>query len=1224
MSAETSGDHDMMEQLTRELAERRRRGESPTPQEYLARYPHLAAEVHKLFGAAAPTTPPAEQLGDYRIVRELGRGGMGVVYEAEQLSLGRHVALKVLPAHAGRDGHARERFRREARAAARLHHTNIVPVFEVGQEGDFWYYAMQLIQGHSLDRLIHELRCLRDQPPPPGGGADPAATLVDPARRAAEALLTGAFQPESLAGSPSPMPVENPTIPLPHTEMFREALAEADRPSAVPQPLAPAPTRARPYFINVARIGQQAAAALAYAHARGIIHRDIKPANLMLDAAGVVWVTDFGLAKGEDEDLTNTGDLVGTFRYMAPERFHGRGDGRADVYGLGLTLYELLVLRPAFAARDRAQLIEQVRSQEPARPRALDRRVPRDLETIILKAIARDPDRRYQTAEDLAEDLRRFAADEPIRARRATLAERAWRWCRHNPALASLTTLVALLLTVLAIGSSLSAWSLQEERERVLDERRRADQAEHQRRLDLVKSLSTAAPDSVPYILEDMQGYRDLALPVLRDKLADPATTHAQKLRVAIALTLLGEPQPELLVEGVATASAAEARNLTAALARVRASVTEALQQRAVREKEPARRNRLVATLLYLGDAGAAGQILRGAGDATGRVAFIHDLPAWRADLSALPAILRGSVDADLRSGLCAALGRLDPETLTAAERQGLEEVFRELFVRAPDGGTHSAAGWALRQWHSPLPALPTGSAPAEGRHWFLNRHGLTMLAIKPGVFAWGDAPPALRPPRAVLTRPFFMCDRETPLSLFQEFMADRAYPADRKPQGWPGPNPASPTADCPVGNVSWQDALLFCNWLSVGEGRRPCYHRQQDGRWRCDFQADGYRLPTDAEWEYCYRAGTTTRFPVGAEPDRLLAYGNVELMRTIPGASRQPSPWGLFDMTGNVWEHCWDALGPLPTTLVLDPVGPEGGWERVCRGGGFGGGPYYARAGLRFAVVPDGRNSDGSMGFRVVCGHRKPDPPAGPLVALVEEEAGVLSLLPATRPQAAALWQQCARWRLALRAWAPAAADLRWALALKQDDHDQWYHLAPLLLQAGDVDGYRRHRQALLARFAKTTDPVTAERTAKACLLLPGTAAEEAAATRLAALAVRDGQRLSPRNYFELALGLAEYRAGRLAEADQRLSGVLARDSVSWNLVVPTRLVLAMARQRQGKKGEAREALAAALRFMEKQMPAQLDAGGDWHDWLICHLLRHEAEALLNGGPVGGQSRRP
>ncbi len=169
------------------------------------------------------------------------------------------------------------------------------------------------------------------------------------------------------------------------------------------------------FYRAVAQTGRQAAQGLAYAHARGVVHRDIKPSNLLLDTAGVVWIADFGLAKAEDDRLTATGDILGTLRYMAPERFRGAGDARVDVYALGLTLYELLTLRPAFGAPDRAKLIERVLSDEPPRPRSLDERIPRDLETIVLKAIDKEPGRRYPTADAMAEDLRRFLDDEPIR-----------------------------------------------------------------------------------------------------------------------------------------------------------------------------------------------------------------------------------------------------------------------------------------------------------------------------------------------------------------------------------------------------------------------------------------------------------------------------------------------------------------------------------------------------------------------------------------------------------------------------------------------------------------------------------------------------------------------------------------------------------------------------------------------------------------------------------------
>jgi tetratricopeptide (TPR) repeat protein/tRNA A-37 threonylcarbamoyl transferase component Bud32 len=362
----------------------------------------LRASIRKL---ADDIAPMPRVVGDYRLLGEIGRGGMGMVYEAEQLSLGRRVALKILPLQAAWDEQALERFQREARSVARLHHTNIVPVFEVGRDGETCYYAMQLIQGENLEHVIDRLR------------------------------------------QPSDEPFACP-IPANESERFR----------------------------MVAQVGQQVAQALAYAHARGVVHRDIKPSNLLVDASGTPWITDFGLAKVEDDNLSRTGDLFGTLRYMAPERFEGKGDARADIYALGLTLYELLLLRPAYDTSDHLQMLLMLRSEEPPRPRRVLASIPRDLETIVLKAMEKDPERRYPTADAMAEDLRRFLADEPIAARPVGVLENVWRSARRNPRLALLTSLVLVLLVALVGGSVVAAVLYQDmaAQERVQAEQARA------------------------------------------------------------------------------------------------------------------------------------------------------------------------------------------------------------------------------------------------------------------------------------------------------------------------------------------------------------------------------------------------------------------------------------------------------------------------------------------------------------------------------------------------------------------------------------------------------------------------------------------------------------------------------------------------------------------------------------------------------------------------------
>jgi WD40 repeat protein/serine/threonine protein kinase len=466
--ANSSDERDPVERLAEEFMARNRRGEKPTLSEYAARYPELADDIRELFptlltmedlgdSSLAATGPHLVQapaavshLGDYRVLREVGRGGMGVVYEAEQESLGRRVALKVLPPHVLNDAQLVRRFEREARAAAGLHHTNIVPVFGVGCDQGMHYYVMQFIQGLGLDDVLEELKRLRSPSGavpgrrterPDGSGASPAGDI-------ALSLATGTF------AAPSPPP---PTAPASDSSVTR--LPGGSELSSVSESGAA-------YWRSVARIGVQVAQALDYAHGQGILHRDIKPSNLLLDLRGTVWVTDFGLAKGEGADnLTHTGDIIGTVRYMAPERFSGKSDARADVYALGLTLYELLALRPAFPEQNRAKLLQQVIRDEPPALRRLNKVIPRDLETIVHKAIAKEPAQRYPTALRLAEDLQRFIDDEPIKARRTTPRERLVRWSRHHPGVSVSLAVIVLLVLIGFVGLGIAAARFQEQAE---------------------------------------------------------------------------------------------------------------------------------------------------------------------------------------------------------------------------------------------------------------------------------------------------------------------------------------------------------------------------------------------------------------------------------------------------------------------------------------------------------------------------------------------------------------------------------------------------------------------------------------------------------------------------------------------------------------------------------------------------------------------------------------
>jgi serine/threonine protein kinase/WD40 repeat protein len=473
------------------LLARFHRGDRPSLEECIASYPAFAADIREFFPALqalaaadretrssedddkvhvprAPESHPGigGRLGEYRLLREIGRGGMGIVYEAEQEALGRRVALKVLPYHAMLDEKAIERFRREAKAAAKLHHTNIVPVFGVGEEGGVCYYAMQFIEGRSLDRIIQEMRRMRAwmaAPEEPGDGRDAwgARPPTDDARD--EILRTVALRVASGGfGARAPSGASSETAPKSHRE---SGLIAGSNPGS----------ETGKSYQAAARIGLQAAEALAHAHALGIVHRDIKPSNLILDEDGTVWVSDFGLAQSEgSEALTLSGDVVGTLRYMAPERFEGRADGRADVYALGLTLYELLTLEPAFKDQDRARLLQRITEADTPRPRSRDARIPIDLENIVLKAASRDPKQRYASAREMADDLGRFLRREPVRARPLGRAARAWRWCRRNPVVSSLSTLAAVLLVVTAVVSTSAWFTTARSRDREAGERRAA------------------------------------------------------------------------------------------------------------------------------------------------------------------------------------------------------------------------------------------------------------------------------------------------------------------------------------------------------------------------------------------------------------------------------------------------------------------------------------------------------------------------------------------------------------------------------------------------------------------------------------------------------------------------------------------------------------------------------------------------------------------------------
>ncbi len=462
--------------LVAEFLERRERGDALNVEAFVHEHPEVAGRLREcldgfqwmdsaaLAGRAVSDEVLPRTFGNYELLRVIGRGGMGCVYEAMHRPLKRHVAVKVLPPHMTHVREFRLRFLREARVVASLHHTHIAPVFEVGQIGNTLYLAMPFIDGPNLRELV-----------------------LMPAGERAE-----------------------------WQKSLRERLPELG---------------SFEYFRWVAEIGIQTADAIAHAHGRGVIHRDVKPSNLLLDEHGDIWIVDFGLAKGPTHPtVTQPGELIGTLRYASPEQIRGEPfDERTDVYSLGVTLYEVLTRRPAFPSGGETTIL----MSEPMPPRQLDSRVPRDLETIVFRALAKRPQDRYASAAALADDLRRFLRDEPIRARPIGPAGRLVRWCRRNRALSAVIATAAALLAALALFDHF----------RLVDQRDAEARAKRTSELRYAELLEAMAERT---ILSGRPGRVERALDMLREAAGLRFREELWELAIRAADELDSSPGPEL------------------------------------------------------------------------------------------------------------------------------------------------------------------------------------------------------------------------------------------------------------------------------------------------------------------------------------------------------------------------------------------------------------------------------------------------------------------------------------------------------------------------------------------------------------------------------------------------------------------------------------------------------------------------------------------------------
>ena len=348
--------HQLIDELADEFLTSCLRGLRPEIDDYCDAYPWIASEIRQLFPMLQFLESNKDQrgsfvapdvIGPYQIITEIGRGGMGIVYEAQRDGTGERVALKVLrPENDQIDSSMVSRFEREAEAVSKIDHPNVVRLIECGEVDGFRFIAMQLIAGSSLDRIIR--------------------------------LFSSAYRSNADRWFESVMH---------HVTDKQSSFAVSD------------------YFAWVIRVGVHTAQALHHAHESGVLHRDVKPSNLLVDRSGNVWLTDFGLAKTGEAKLTRTGQIIGTLRYLAPERLRGACDLRSDIYGLGLTLYELLTFRSAFDEDDRLSLVANIEHLAPTPPRKIMPSVPRELERIVMRALAKQAKRRYSSAAKMAQAL---------------------------------------------------------------------------------------------------------------------------------------------------------------------------------------------------------------------------------------------------------------------------------------------------------------------------------------------------------------------------------------------------------------------------------------------------------------------------------------------------------------------------------------------------------------------------------------------------------------------------------------------------------------------------------------------------------------------------------------------------------------------------------------------------------------------------------------------------
>jgi serine/threonine protein kinase/formylglycine-generating enzyme required for sulfatase activity len=894
------------------------------PEVLLRQNDELRELLEPMLAAGSEAAVTGRVLGDFAIEREVGRGGMGVVYEARQVSLGRHVALKVLSPALQLQERALWRFQREARLLARLDHPGIVKVFEAGEADGMPFYAMEFVVGAPLGAVIVAVR------------------------RHGLGTATGGTVAAAVCGA--------------ETAAESTAAAEAT------------PRWRQGYLQTVVDLALQIAEALAFAHAAGIVHRDVKPANVLVRRDGTALLGDFGIARQEDlPSMTLTGDFAGTPFYVSPEQARAdHVDHRTDVFSLGVTLYELVSLQRPFTGTTSQSVLQCIQQREPVDPKKANPSLPADLAAIVLKALEKDPGRRYQSAGEMAADLRAFLEDRPVSARRPSRLQRALRWVRREPLKAGfLATVFAAIVTIAVVSFVLTRQLLQkgdEARQALTDYERLAigvrlqfAQREARQfkpvRAEHIKAMehwlqADAAPlaAALPPLREELAGLRGRALPyTAADKKVD-AASHPQIGRLALLRRELADLRRHVPPPGSTAKAKPDVVQLIGSLATEESELVGQINTRRTfrfaRDSDQFLHDQLVILV---------GDLTKFVESPDGTMAFVREQLRWGKESRQ-----RCAVDA------------------AAAWQQAIAEVAQSRLY----------GGMRMRQQTD---LVPIGADPASGLMEFVH--------LRSG--AEGKETPARGTDgRLVITDATGIVFVLVPGGSF-------LMGAQTKDPAAPNYDPGADVDEAPVNRVSLATFFLAkyemtqAQWRCLSHGDKPSLYAPgtatvrpwpltehnpvENVAWNraADLLADhGLDLPTEAQWEYACRAGTSTRWSFGNKASDIGRYGNIcdasvvevtnwpfeqgvndHFVVHAPVGSFLPNAWGFFDMHGNVYEWCRDVDVPYHR-----PCDPKDGLReqrlldseiRCLRGGSFHWIAQVARCSERFAKEPGFRDSE-------------------------------------------------------------------------------------------------------------------------------------------------------------------------------------------------------------------------------------------------------------------------